>query len=134
MKKALVAICSLLSLSTNAAPKETSYLSQIKIKSGGHVMIKADKQVPKMKLGSVYVTITKDCQCSLESFDATMPQHKHGMFVTPSTPKVIESTDKDTTYKVEGVKLQMPGSWLLLVNIKKKSEKITVKLPYEVKI
>lgn len=44
----------------------------------------------------------------LEAFDAQMPEHDHGMFVTP---KIIRL--KTGKYMIRGVKLHMAGRWEL---------------------
>ena len=123
-------------LASSAYAKDTKpvYLNQKKIESGGHVLVEADKSVSKMKIGSVYVTITDDCNCSLESFNASMPKHKHGMYVKPSVPKLLSSDKKGRTYKIDGVKLHMPGLWLLDLKIKKNSKEIDIKVPYEMNL
>ena len=123
-------------LASTAYSKDTKpiYLSQQKIESGGNVLVEADKSVSKMKIGSVYVTITEDCNCSLEAFNASMPKHKHGMYVKPSTPKLISSGKDGRTYKIDGVKLHMPGLWLLELKIKKKSKEIDIKAPYQMNL
>ena len=56
-------------------------------------------------------------------FDARMPEHDHGMVVTP---RVTEIAPGD--FKVEGVKLHMAGNWQLLITADAggKSEKFTV--------
>jgi hypothetical protein len=41
------------------------------------------------------------------SFDAKMPQHKHGMVTTPKVVKI-----SDLEYRVEGVRLHMAGLWV----------------------
>lgn len=128
---------SLLLLAANSAYSKDSvpvYLAQQTIASGGNVLIKADSSVAKMKLGSIYVTITKGCNCALEAFNAAMPKHKHGMFVKPSTPKLVSSDKEGRTYKIDGVKLHMPGLWILQLKMKKKAEEFDVKVPYQTKI
>ncbi len=47
------------------------------------------------------------------AFDALMPEHKHGMNVEPSVP-----TLKGQAYEIRGVKLHMPGAWLLRLRVK----------------
>ncbi len=41
------------------------------------------------------------------SFDAKMPQHKHGMVTKPKVVKI-----SDLNYRVEGVRLHMAGLWV----------------------
>jgi hypothetical protein len=40
-------------------------------------------------------------------FDAKMPQHKHGMVTSAKTVKI-----SDLVYRVDGVRLHMPGLWV----------------------
>ena len=134
MKNVFLSLSLLLAGSAYSKDTKPVYLSQKKIVSGGHILVEADKSVSKMKMGSVYVTVTNDCHCSLESFNASMPKHKHGMFVKPSAPKLISSGSKGRTYKIDGVKLHMPGLWLLDLKIKKKSEEIDLQVPYQMNL
>lgn len=128
---------SLLLLAANSAYSKDSapaYLAQQTIASGGNVLIKADSSVAKMKLGSIYVTITEGCNCNLEAFNAAMPKHKHGMFVKPTTPKLVSSGKEGRTYKIDGVKLHMPGLWILQLKMKNKAKEFDVKVPYQMNI
>lgn len=61
----------------------------------------------------------------LDSFDARMPEHNHGMVTKPVVKK-----HADGQYTVDGVKLHMPGKWVLDFVVSGKS----VKIPLEVKI
>jgi hypothetical protein len=42
------------------------------------------------------------------TFDARMPEHRHGMVTKPRTTQLGPNE-----FKVEGVRLHMPGKWLL---------------------
>ncbi len=134
MKNIFLSLSLLLAAPSYSKDTKPVYLSQSKIESGGNVLVEADESVSKMKIGSVYVTITNDCKCSLEAFNASMPKHKHGMFVKPSSPKLVSSGKEGRTYKVDGVKLHMPGLWLFELKIKKKSKDIDVKVPYQMNL
>lgn len=48
------------------------------------------------------------------SIQATMPQHEHGMLVTPKPSTKI----KDGVFAIDGVQFHMEGEWLLLVRTK----------------
>ncbi|MEY4632009.1 MAG: hypothetical protein RIQ81_2129 [Pseudomonadota bacterium] len=61
----------------------------------------------------------------LESFDARMPEHNHGMVTKP-----VVKSDSAGQFSVDGVKLHMPGKWVLDFVVSGKS----VKVPLEVKI
>lgn len=60
----------------------------------------------------------------LGGFDARMPEHNHGMVTKPVIKKVSSSE-----FAVDGVKLHMPGKWVLEFKVSGKS----VKVPLEVK-
>lgn len=60
----------------------------------------------------------------LESFDARMPEHNHGMVTKPVIKNVSGSE-----FTVDGVKLHMPGKWVLEFVVSGKS----VKVPLDVK-
>ena len=132
MRSLIFSFCLVLAPSAQAEEANAVTLGQAQIKSGGSVVVKADSSVAKMKIGSAYVTLSKSCQCSLESFDALMPAHKHGMAVKPSKPQLTSSHKDGSTYKVEGIKLQMPGLWHLLLQVKKEDKMTTVTVPYKV--
>ena len=59
-------------------------------------------------------------------FDARMPQHKHGMVTTAKVSRV-----KDLQYRVEGVRLHMPGLWLLEFTIVHKTGETRISSPLE---
>lgn len=59
-------------------------------------------------------------------FDARMPQHKHGMVTSPKVTKV-----KDLEYKVEGVRLHMPGLWVIDFVIEHQSGETRISAPVE---
>ncbi len=63
----------------------------------------------------------------LENFDATMPQHRHGMITKSRITKVSESE-----YLVEGVKLHMPGEWQL--NMQFLEDKISAQVAIPLKL
>ena len=66
---------------------------------------------------------------SIVSFDAEMPEHDHGMIVTPTTP---EPTKDGKAVIIKGVKLHMPGNWVLKLNIKENGKERTISHPYSV--
>lgn len=48
-------------------------------------------------------------ELKLLSFDAVMPAHNHGMVLKPKIFK-----DKNSSWRIEGVKLHMAGDWQLI--------------------
>ena len=92
----------------------TIYLGQKKTANGADVLIKADKSIGKRNENWLdFVTITDKCQCKPLEFDASMPKHRHGMFVKATKPELLKSDKDSKTYKIDGVKLRMPGYWEL---------------------
>ncbi len=61
----------------------------------------------------------------LLNFDARMPEHNHGMLVKPRVTRV-----KAGEFKVEGVKLHMPGQWEFKLKIKQGQKENQVTIPY----
>jgi len=53
--------------------------------------------------------------------DATMPEHKHGMMTQPRVTEL-----GDGRYKVEGLKLHMPGRWVFQADLEGPAGKETV--------
>lgn len=70
----------------------------------------------------------------LNGFDARMPEHNHGMVTKATIQK------KSTGYDVGGVKLHMPGKWVLEFMVSNKASKVSggalvivpVKVPVEI--
>lgn len=60
------------------------------------------------------------------SFDARMPQHKHGMVTTAKVTRV-----NDHEFKVEGVRLHMPGAWVLDFILHHKNGETKISVPFE---
>lgn len=65
------------------------------------------------KLSSLEIRAKRTSEWIPVGFDATMPSHGHGMNVQPSAP---EATVEG--WKVKGIKLHMPGPWLLRLKVK----------------
>jgi hypothetical protein len=64
------------------------------------------------------------------AFDAEMPDHKHGMNVKASAPQKVPGTP--LVYQVEGVKLHMPGLWVLRLQVKNQAGEVKwVDTPYQ---
>ena len=64
------------------------------------------------------------------AFDAEMPDHKHGMNVKASAPEKVPGAD--LVYQVEGVKLHMPGLWILRLQVKNRTGEVRwVDTPYQ---
>ena len=68
----------------------------------------------------------------LQGFDARMPEHQHGM----ATKAVIQKKS-NAEYTVSGVKLHMPGKWVLEFKVSDKVSKVSsvvsVKVSVEIK-
>lgn len=58
-------------------------------------------------------SLTKQAvEISTLAFSARMPAHKHGMVTTPKVTKLSAAT-----FRIEGVRLHMPGKWLLRFDV-----------------
>ncbi len=60
----------------------------------------------------------------LKSFDAVMPQHRHGMV---TTARISETGFQE--YLIEGVKLHMPGDWQINVQLQNENAVAQVAIP-----
>lgn len=58
------------------------------------------------------------------TFDATMPAHNHGMNVKAQTTK-----ERPGVFRIDGVKLHMPGEWKLVFKVKTASGENLVEVP-----
>ncbi len=58
------------------------------------------------------------------SYDATMPEHKHGMLT-----KARVTRKEQNTFLIEGIKLHMPGAWLMSFKLKRGSQEDLVTIP-----
>lgn len=57
-------------------------------------------------------------------FEATMPAHKHGMNVTPKT-----TSEQRGIFRIDGIKLHMPGEWKLTFKVKHDGRDELVEVP-----
>ena len=72
----------------------------------------------------------------LNGFEALMPEHNHGMLT-----KAVIQKKSDAEFTVGGVKLHMPGKWVLEFKVLNKAPKVSgvapviipVKVPVEIK-
>ena len=56
----------------------------------------------------------------LHGFDALMPEHNHGMLT-----KAVIQKESGSEYAVGGVKLHMPGKWVLEFRVLNKASKVS---------
>ena len=80
---------------------------------------------PLNEIFSVHIEITGGENSELPGslkFDARMPAHNHGMIVRPTVERVGASV-----FRVDGVKLHMPGDWEIVVELVKGEKKETVR-------
>ncbi len=102
----------------------------VKVDKASHLEILANPGLQTKKLNTLKIKLGgafKDFQ--LLSFDATMPAHSHGMVVTPSKPIRLQ----DGAFEVKGVKLHMPGDWLLEIKVRIKGKEVTLKQRYKLR-
>lgn len=78
---------------------------------------------------TLLVTLKPQTSLALEvldfRFDARMPQHKHGMVTKARVQKV-----GSLQYRVEGVRLHMPGDWLLEFIITNQKGQTRIEVPW----
>ena len=84
--------------------------------------LQAEPDLQDKKLSKIYVKPAPGQAFELVSFDASMPDHNHGMVVTASKPKLLA----DGRYEVQGVKLHMPGAWQLKFVGKMAGKEVTI--------
>lgn len=127
---------------TNKKQEEPQYTSvgSIAVSDGVKLNIASIPDLQARKLSQLKVTIQfadkKDQSVyELMSFDADMPAHKHGMVVKASRPEKIKSPNENqVSYLIEGVKLHMPGEWVLHLEVQKKGAKEPLKLRFPVQV
>ena len=65
----------------------------------------------------------------LKGFDAVMPDHNHGMVT-----KAVIQKKSDAGYTVDGVKLHMPGKWILEFKVSDKTPKVSAIVPVKISV
>ena len=88
-----------------------------------------NKQIEIGKIFCAALTIKGSNQAmlkdlSLQSFDAVMPEHRHGMV---TRPKIRDS--KTGEYLIEGLKLHMPGEWRFAIKLVRGKSTAQVAIP-----
>ena len=63
-------------------------------------------------------------ELKVEKFDATMPQHRHGMVTRPSI-KLVQPGE----YLIEGLKMHMAGEWKFTIHLKYRNDRLQVAIP-----
>lgn len=86
----------------------------IKIDKDLSVEVHASPSFQEKKMTTVLLKIAGKSNAKVKSFDAEMPEHMHGM-ITKATPPKYDNKKKG--YIVKGVKLHMPGHWLLKLKV-----------------
>lgn len=138
----LIALCACL-IGMNQQPnKNPKYVNvaSFNIDKNLSAVISSYPDLQIRKLSSVEITLNAKPGHSLKNvsivgFDAQMPEHRHGMVVTPSKPKKLNQGDsKKITYRIDGVKLHMPGKWVLQVKLSGPDGEKMHEIPLEVKL
>ncbi len=78
------------------------------------VTFKSTPEFKERKLSRLTLAWPADSVWSPVSFDAEMPEHKHGMNVKAATPVRLS----DGSFQIDGVKLHMPGLWILKLKVR----------------
>jgi hypothetical protein len=84
-------------------------------------------EINKMFCMAAMITSAKGAaikDLKLTSFDATMPEHRHGM-VTRAKIKALNSGE----YLIEGLKLHMPGEWKISFELVHGNKSAQVAIP-----
>ncbi len=85
---------------------------------------------PKNSIFSMEVRVAgsdiKSSELIQLSYDATMPEHKHGMLT-----KAKVARTEHNTFMIEGIKLHMPGSWLMSFKLKRGTQEDLVTIPVD---
>lgn len=89
-------------------------------------------QFPKNKLFAMQVRLVSksfDSKAPIHlEFDASMPAHKHGMLT-----KAKASDKGGGRFRIEGIKLHMPGAWVLSFTIKQGKQSDSLNVHWNVK-
>lgn len=110
-----------------------------KSKEGLMVTVASQPDLSLKKLSEVMITLDssalKDAKVELKSFDAEMPEHRHGMMTKATKPVLQTEIDKKTKrYLIKGVKLHMPGYWLLHLKYTINNENKQLSLRYDLSL
>lgn|GEM_PF-6033064 len=101
---------------------------------GVRVLLSSHPELNKRKMLTLNLQWQGQSTWEPLSFDAEMPEHKHGMVVAASKPQ--RQGSREPVYRVEGVKLHMAGLWLLKLEIRNKTTGETrwIQIPFHLKI
>ncbi|SMF12851.1 hypothetical protein [Pseudobacteriovorax antillogorgiicola] len=125
----LAVFLALLSLATAGFGKSFHKDTTIVLKDKQTIEVYGKPSLQKKKVTSVKL-VPKSKGIKILSFDAEMPDHDHGMVVKPTKP----SPSKDGKgVIINGVKLHMPGDWVLKVTIEQNGKTEELRHPYLVK-
>lgn len=136
LKKIWVATLLLFSLGSITAIadecKAPTCYSTISDKDNYRIELRTSKAIPVNSLFNLTVNVTNKEGKPLKStvnveIDAGMPQHNHGMNVTP----VVKALDNGQ-FSVEGMLFHMPGAWTINLSIAKGIMRDEAKLIVEV--
>ena len=111
--------------------KEFQIDSEVKISQSEKLTIMASPSLHKKKVSTVKIFYTGSKSFKLISFDAEMPNHNHGMIVKPAAPKMVQGEMK--TYSIDGIKLHMPGDWVLIIKAKIDGSLKEIRHPFKAK-
>jgi hypothetical protein len=117
------------------AKSEWTPITSIKLNADTNLIVKSQPDLQKRQLSTIYIVIDGKSGDDLEilSFDAEMPEHQHGMMVTPTAPEPVKG-QKKPTLRIKGVKLHMPGRWVLKLKVRQGKSIKTYRQDYQVKI
>lgn len=120
----------LLLIAGSAQAKDFTHDLSVTTKSGLRLSVMGKPTLQDKRLSQVKVLITGAESAEVLSFDAEMPSHNHGMVVKATVPKALK---KGKEYLIKGVKLHMPGDWLVKIKIKTAKGEEELKAPLLIK-
>ena len=80
------------------------------------VTVQSQPELKERKLSQLLLVWPKESPWVPVAFDAEMPEHRHGMNVKATAPVLLSG--KEARYQIEGVKLHMPGLWILKLQVR----------------
>ena len=121
-------------LAMAAEAKEESYqvVTEIKLSSDEKLIVKSSPHLSTRKMSKVILNYIGKKPLQVLSFDAEMPDHNHGMIVKPTAPKPYGKGER--SFLIEGVKLHMPGSWVLKIKTMVNGSTKEIRHPFNVSL
>lgn len=117
-------------ISINAFADHFKQEAIIKINDKIAVQVSSLPSLQEKKVSTVRLKVLGSKKVKVLSFDAEMPDHDHGMITKATAPQWQKATKE---FEVKGVKLHMPGHWLLKVKIEMNGKSSEHQVAYQLK-